>query len=614
MFIFLVVEGQIYEIILQNKNYLLTMTTKLFNKLVISSLNFYMLRFVFLAILFLSAPYFTRAQGNYKLSFYGQSGKTFERLENKNFKSKDRALIEVDKLKFKKIKKGHVLSAIDSIEWRDKVGIVYFYLGPQFKNVKIEIEEKDEYLIRKIPRLRERSLLNTSFSSQEIAEILTKTASYLENNGYPFAKVQLDIEEIHPDSTSAKLKIEKGPLIEIKEVHIKGESKIGQKYVENIIGIKAGDRYNEYRLRKISNLIDQVVFLSEIKPHEILFTPDGAEVFMYLESSPVSLLNGVVGIQPDPVSGDNVITGDVRLKLQNILNRGELLDLNWRSLQPQTTDLRTKLNYPFLFSSPFGVDGRFELYQRDSTFLTTNANLGIQYFMRGGNYLKVFYEAENTNLLTGSSGASGSSNLGLPSNDLASVSSNKYGLGIFRRQIDYLPNPSRGLEFEIDGLIGRRSSRKPESDSSEITTTFSFRSDINWFLPLAKRHVLRIANRTRIYYAPDVFVNELYRFGGLMTQRGFDEEELFASSLNTTTIEYRFLVDKNSHAFLYYDQSFYENNADSYYQDNPFGVGAGFSFGTNIGVFSISYGLGKQFDNPMLLRNGKVHFGYVSFF
>lgn len=570
------------------------------------------LKFIYHLVLFL--PLFSIGQESFRLSFYGHSGKGFERIENKVFKTKAKASNAVENLKFKAINDGHVLAAIDSIEWRQQLGVVYFYKGPKFQNLEITIDEKDEYLIRKIPRLRERSMLNTRFSSNEIADILIKTSAYLENNGYPFAKVKLDLITLHPDSTQAHLFIEKGQMVAIKEIHVKGESEISEKYVENVIGIKVGDRYNESRLRKISSLIDQVIFLSEIKPHEILFTPDGAEVFLYLESSPVSLLNGVVGIQPDPVTGSNVITGDIRLKLQNVLNRGELFDFNWRSLQPQTTDLRTKLNYPFLFSSPFGVDGKFELYRRDSTFLTTNANIGVQYFMRGGNYLKVFFEAENSNLLTGASGATSLPNLGLPSNDLASVNSNKYGIGVYRRQIDYLPNPSRGIEFEIDGLIGRRSSRKPQEDSSNVTTTFALRSDINWFFPIAKRHVLRIGNRTRMYYAPDVFVNELYRFGGLITQRGFDEEELFASTLTTTTIEYRFLVDQNSHAFMFYDQSFYENNSDSYYQDSPFGVGAGFSFGTNIGIFSISYGLGKQFDNPMLLRNGKVHFGYVSFF
>jgi hemolysin activation/secretion protein len=177
-----------------------------------------------------------------------------------------------------------------------------------------------------------------------------------------------------------------------------------------------------------------------------------------------------------------------------------------------------------------------------------------------------------------------------------------------------LPNPSRGFETEFDVLVGRRTSRKIDADSSQVTTTYGIRINLNWFIPLSKRHVIRLANRTRAYYAPEVFVNELFRFGGLTTQRGFDEEELFASTLTTFSVEYRFLVDRNSHAFLFYDQSIYENNSDGYYKDAPFGVGAGFSFGTNIGVFSISYAVGQQFDNPILFRNGKVHFGYVSYF
>lgn len=571
-------------------------------------------RWLIVVLLFGLLSQYSKAQDSYSLFFEGENDKVLERIAKKDFKSREKARLSIEDAVYKWIKKGYVLASLDSLVWSENRGVAYLYKGPFFNNVRISVDQKDEYLVRKIPRLRERSLLNTSFSGQEIADILTKTATYLENNGYPFAKVQLDIDAIHPDSTSAKLLIEKGDLVLIKEIHIKGESKIGQKYVENVIGIKAGDRYNESRLRRIAALVDQVVFLNEIKPHEILFTPDGAEVFLYLESSPVSLLNGVVGLQPDPVTGNNVITGDVRLKLQNAINRGELLDVNWRSLQPQTTDLRTKLNYPFIFSSPFGVDGKFELYQRDSTFITTYASLGMQYFMRGGNYLKAFFEAENSNLLTGAANVTAATNLGLPNNNLASVSSNRYGIGLYRRQINYLPNPSRGIELEIDGIVGRRTARRTQEDTAVVTTTFSIRSDINWFIPLAKRHVLRLANRTRVYYAPDVYVNELFRFGGLITQRGFDEEELFASTLSTATIEYRFLVDQNSHAFLFYDQSFYENNSEGYYQDTPFGVGAGFSFGTNIGLFSISYGIGKQFDNPMLLRNGKVHFGYVSYF
>jgi hemolysin activation/secretion protein len=126
--------------------------------------------------------------------------------------------------------------------------------------------------------------------------------------------------------------------------------------------------------------------------------------------------------------------------------------------------------------------------------------------------------------------------------------------------------------------------------------------------------VIRIANKTDFYYATQIFQNEVFRFGGQNSLRGFNEEELYATVRSVLSVEYRFLLDRNSHVFAFFDQGFYENSATSYYHDNPYGFGLGFSFGTNLGVFSISYALGKQFDNPILMRNGKIHFGYIAYF
>lgn len=548
----------------------------------------------------------TYGQKSYMLSFSQCSENTEVKTKTRHFKSEKELLDHVNNTKNTLVRKGYVLANLDSLIWDSLSAMVFFYQGPKFDRLVIQVQERDKYLIRKMPRLNERFLKNTDFNPAEVERILVELLNYLQNNGFPFAKVNLQMDEVQKNENYAVLHIERGPEVKITKIHSKGEADVSEKFLTNLIAIKEGEYFDQSRLNKITTRLKQVQFLEELKPHELLFTPDGVELFLYLKSSPVSLVNGVVGLQPNSATGKSAFTGDVRLKLQNVLSRGELLDLNWRSLQPETQDLKLKVNYPFLFNSPFGIAGSFDLYKRDSTFLTTVGSFGIQYFLRGGSYIKVFYEGENSNILSGGT----NSILG----NLSSVSNNRYGLGVFRRQLDYLPNPSRGFYLEIDGLIGSRSSRAPGAESPSFSTTYSARLNLDWFFPLAKRHVIRLANATRVYYAPQIFTNELNRFGGLTTQRGFDEEELFASTRSTFTVEYRVLVDRNSHAFLFYDQSFYENNTQQYYFDKPFGVGAGFSFGTNIGVFSISYGIGKQFDNPMLLRDGKVHFGYVSFF
>jgi len=48
--------------------------------------------------------------------------------------------------------------------------------------------------------------------------------------------------------------------------------------------------------------------------------------------------------------------------------------------------------------------------------------------------------------------------------------------------------------------------------------------------------------------------------------------------------------------------------------DTPIGFGAGTSFETKAGIFSLTYALGRQFNNPVELRGGKIHFGFTSLF
>ncbi|MCC6690169.1 MAG: hypothetical protein IT235_01425, partial [Bacteroidia bacterium] len=48
--------------------------------------------------------------------------------------------------------------------------------------------------------------------------------------------------------------------------------------------------------------------------------------------------------------------------------------------------------------------------------------------------------------------------------------------------------------------------------------------------------------------------------------------------------------------------------------DTPYGFGAGTSFETKAGIFSLDYALGSQLGNPIYLKSGKIHFGIVSYF
>ena len=112
-----------------------------------------------------------------------------------------------------------------------------------------------------------------------------------------------------------------------------------------------------------------------------------------------------------------------------------------------------------------------------------------------------------------------------------------------------------------------------------------------------------------------LYSNELYRIGGIKTQRGVDEASIYASSYAIGTVEYRFLFEENSNLFLFTDQGWWEDQSRTpLLTDTPLGFGAGTSFETQAGIFSLTYALGRQFNNPIELRGGKVHFGFTSLF
>ena len=116
-------------------------------------------------------------------------------------------------------------------------------------------------------------------------------------------------------------------------------------------------------------------------------------------------------------------------------------------------------------------------------------------------------------------------------------------------------------------------------------------------------------------YSPDIFTNELFRIGGLKSLRGFDEESIYASSYSMGKIEYRYLIEQNSFLFLFMNAAYVQDQSrGKHIYDTPYGFGTGIDFETKLGIMSVSYALGKQFNNPIYFRNAKIHFGIVNYF
>ena len=508
--------------------------------------------------------------------------------ENKSIRSLGNSLIA----------KGYFLYALSQDTALKQVSVD---LGDRFSEIEIRNLQDTELNIFK------RKNKSATFSPDELSAFLVDKLSVFSNQGFPFVNVSLDSIEIENLKIRAVIKLNKGRYFTLRKIHIRGDSSISNSTIHGIIDYSIDEVYSEEKIGAIDQKIKQTSFISTIKPSEIMYTNDGFELFLYLKSTKVSYLRGALGLQPNPISQRMALTGELNLKLENALKKGELFKFNWRSIKPQTQRMKLNLNYPYLFQSPFGIESNLLLYKRDSTFLDLNTELNVSYSLKNGFRIRAHYRFMSSSILSGGSSS-------LEFSNLNSYRTNAYGLSIERQALDNIVNPSKGRILNAKLYVGQRILSGDSTDAAEKNTTYLGNILYREYVSIFPRHVLLFGLLFDFYTSPTIFENELFRFGGLNTLRGFNEEQLFASTKGQLTFEYRFLLDGNSNVFLFYDQCFYENTSVSYKNDHPLGFGGGISFGSKIGIFSITYALGREQANPIDFRSSKIHFGYTAYF
>ena len=188
----------------------------------------------------------------------------------------------------------------------------------------------------------------TSFTVESNAK---SVLNYLQNIGYPFARISpiQFLEDSSSNCMNISWFVEKGPLIKIDSLIIKSNDNIPLKYVTKYCDIKAGEVYNESKLNGLTLKLREIPFLNILRAPEVLFHENKATVYVYCERKKSNYFNGIVGIRPDEKTDKVNITGDIEIKLQNALNKGEDINLNWKRLQAQTQDLSVNARIPYMF-------------------------------------------------------------------------------------------------------------------------------------------------------------------------------------------------------------------------------------------------------------------------
>ncbi len=527
-----------------------------------------------------------RLQGNYT-----SSAKAIKALQNR-----------IAKLRTK----GYCEANIDSITQQKKIIIAYVHLGKQY-------QFKTALTADSTHHSNTQNTFNNIYLSQQIQR---KWLQKQNNRGYPFAK--LSVEKITADSNQIATiwHLDRGDYMVWDTIITKGSAKIGKRFLHHYLNIGINKNFSEQTLQQVSQRLKSLDFAEQIKPAEIEFVQNKAQLYTYLNRAKSNRFDGIIGLQSSKYSNRMELTGEINLLLNNTFKAGESILFHWQKYEAKSQQLNLNLMYPYIIAST-GCDLQLHISKHDSTYITTSINLGIRILQRGKQYVKVFYKNNSSHLIATLHLATATV---LP--NYADTKTNMWGIGIGLQRLNYPFNPQKGYRLACNLSVGTHTIDKnkaiPQQLYSNIKLANTLRN-INWnaalYLPLFRKISYAIKSKGGWLSGSRLFANDLFQIGGLATLRGFNENSFRASQYVTARNELLLIPQKNTAFYLFCDVGYYRNQLDNHsYSDTPVGMGFGFNFATKSGIFSLNYAVGKQKNQDFSLKEAKVHFGFISRF
>lgn len=481
----------------------------------------------------------------------------------------------------------------------DSVKTPYIYLnkGKMYKNIWVKndtiFNKKEEW-----------------FPIQNLDSLIHNIQFKYANQGYPFSEFKIIPLGYKNGEAQVELKLNLLPQRTIDHIEVIGYEKLSKGFIKNNLGLKIGEPYNEKKLLDVSDQIHYNSLIKETNEPKTLFNTDSTTVYLYVEKVNSNSFDGILGFGNDE-NGEFRLNGNVKVELNNNFNGMELIGLNWIATADKSNSLDINVRVPYLFQSEIGTNTNFKMYKKDSTYV----NLKIEE--------RLFYQL-NMNSNIGLNLSYETSNFVLDESPLIHdlyEDFNKTGIGA---SYEFLkPTQNRLLEGRSKlFLLGKALKKKTseyEIGTNQYLDTKSQQYEVGidafHLFKLHAQHYLKSSIKAEgIFGSEHEFaMNELYRIGGFNSIRGFNEESIIASTYGILSLEYRFMPNDGIYISAFGDYAFIENKSANI-NANLFGTGVGFSFLTQLGIFNMSYAVGKQPKEGFDFKNAKIHFGIITRF
>lgn len=417
------------------------------------------------------------------------------------------------------------------------------------------------------------------------------------DDGFAFSRIKSKYKGQQNGFPVVELDINKNNRRTIDGFVIKGYTKVPKRFLKNLEKDFKGKNYDDKNLLAINKNFQSHPFITLERPPQTLFTKDSTQIFLFMEKRKTNSFDGVLGIGNDKQE-KFTLNGTLNASFRNIFNGFETINLYWQRNpdKGQTFDLQTDI--PYLFKSNVGFNAKINIYRQDSTF----ANVRLQ---------PAFYYHISNRQKIGMRGSFETSTV-LDSLYIQGKDYTKKGIGVWYdftapTEVELFLYKTK-IRAEFDYLAKKYTIEKVNSLQNQIFLYAEHNFN------LSGNHYINGKIEGAILSSKNSFSsNELFRFGGWNSLRGFNENSLIGDFYYFAGAEYRYLIGRQAFfdAFAQYGEL---NNKTLNIRPKLYSVGVGFTFFIPIGLMSLQLSNGNEFGNPFKINELKIHWGILSKF
>ena len=561
---------------------------------------------IFIFFLVLSFGMSCSAQ-NFQLRIIGSSlseTKTIDSLKY-SLKHKDLKSLndEINRVSEKLSKTGYIENKIlENLKTEDTSYTSKIRLGKKIKFIHIYIGRNSE--LKKLVTTNTKS--DTIVIPYEEAEVfLDNTIHKLELKGFSLAKLKLSNIQNKNSTLFADLVFQTDKQRTLNSIVIKtseNEKKINfpKGYLKQINRKYLNKTFNQGILKQIHSDFEKFGFVKQIKYPEILFTKDTTKAYIYLEKRKSNIFDGFIGFSNNE-KRKLVFNGYLNLLLENTLHTGEIFSLYWRSNETKQKSFSTSLELPYIFKSPIGLKANLSIFKQDSTYQNTKTEIDLGYFINYNTRIYLGYQS------TASSDIQNTNKLQL----------SDYKSSFTTFNFEYTKNDNTSLLFprrSFTSFTIGLGKRNQNNQLEEIKPNKQFYLDIvashNFYLN--KKSSIHVKSQNYYLQSDKYIINELFRFGGINSIRGFEENSLQANFLTTILTEYRHTLSPSLYIHSIIDLGLTQ---DKTIQINPqkeklLSIGIGLGLLTKNSFLKLTFANGKNNNSNLTFYNTIVNICY----